>query len=382
MDVREKLASHLSSRVAEVRVAKDKGTKVVGLLTNRYVPEELVYACGEKAVPVVLIRGGDSEAVQASGAHTTRWTDTFCRAQIGYKVLKEDMLYEMVDLFVIPITFVDIRIVADYLNLNTNVEVFRLGVPHFKNDSAFEYYLEGVKLLKQKLEKLTGVEITEQALREAVDLFNRERELLREISLMRKAEQPPITAEDFVRLHHASLLADKKIMIDALESIYAELKQKKAAPQKRPRILLVGSILALGAYKILRLIDEAGGVIVHEEFSEGMRDYWEPVLYDGDIVTALADRYLRRQVSDAFFRESKERIDFLIRLAKEFNADGVIWYQTMYNACYDVESYYFRTRLDKELGLPMLKIASDYDASETEPFRTRVETFIETLRRR
>lgn len=382
MDVQGKLASHLGTRVAEVRVARDKGAKVVGLLTNRYVPEELVYACGAKAVPVVFIRGGDSEAVRVCGGRTTRWADTFCRAQIGYKILKDDMRYEMVDLFVVPITIVDMTIVADYLNLSTNVEVFRLGVPHFKNDSAFDYYMEGIKRLKEKLEKLTGVEVTEQALREAIGLFNRERELLRQISLMRKAEQPPITAEEFVRLNHASFLADKKMMIGVLESIYAEIRQKKAAPQKRPRILLVGSFLALGDYKILRLIDEAGGMVVHEEFSEGIQSYWEPVECNGDLVRALADRYLRRQVSDAFFRESRERIDFLLKLSKEFNVDGVIWYQTMYNACHDVESYYFRIRLEKELGLPMLKIVSDYDVSEIEPFRTRVETFIETLRRK
>ncbi len=36
--------------------------------------------------------------------------------------------------------------------------------------------------------------------------------------------------------------------------------------------------------------------------------------------------------------------------------------------------------VDKETGLPMLKIESDYDAAEIGPMRTRVETFVEGLK--
>jgi len=53
----------------------------------------------------------------------------------------------------------------------------------------------------------------------------------------------------------------------------------------------------------------------------------------------------------------------------------------MYRDSYDFESYYFPPMLEKETGLHMLKIESDYDASEIGPFRTRVETYIETIRR-
>jgi len=62
--------------------------------------------------------------------------------------------------------------------------------------------------------------------------------------------------------------------------------------------------------------------------------------------------------------------------------DGLIWYQLMYRDSYDVESFYFEKILKEKLGIPMLKVQSDYDKAELGPLRTRIETFIETLKGR
>lgn len=379
MEAMRKLDEHLRTRVAELTEIKKEGGKIIGYTPGGYMPEELVYACG--AVPAALLRGGEHEPVLYAGAYLPRWLDTFCRAQIGYRVLKEEALYQMIDLLVVPITDNNIRAIADCWDFYTDVEVFRFGIPHAKTDFGFKYYLEGLNLLKDKLESFTGTEISESKLREVIDLCNKERELLKEISLMRKSERPLISGRDFITLNHASFLVDKEVMVGVLQSLYAELKQKEAPVPRGPRILLTGSTLAYGDYKILSLIEETGAAVVVEEFAEGMRHYWETVRVDGDPMEALADRYFRRRVPPAWFRPGRERLDFIIKLAKEFNVDGVIWYQLMYRDSYDYESYYFPDILKREAGLPMLKIESDYDAAEIGPFRTRVETFIQTTRR-
>jgi len=379
MEAMEKLSAYMKNRVAELSKLKSQGRKIIGYTPGGYMPEELVYACG--AVPAGLLRGGEHEPVLYAGAYLPRWLDTFCRAQIGYKLLKDEALYQMIDLLVVPITDNNIRAIADSWDFYTDVEVFSFGVPHVKNDSAFKYYLEGINLLKEKLENFTGTKISEPKLREVIDLCNKERGLLKEISLMRKSQRPPISGRDFINLNHASFLLDKRTMIEVLESVLAELKKQTAPSPTGPRVLLTGSTLAYGDYKILGLIEETGASVVVEEFAEGMRHYWETVRGDGDQMKALADRYFARREPPAWFRPSRERLDFIIKLAKEFKVDGVIWYQTMYREAYDLESYYFPDMLKKETGLRMLKIESDYDAAEIGPFRTRVETFIETIRR-
>ncbi|MEE8470122.1 MAG: 2-hydroxyacyl-CoA dehydratase family protein [Dehalococcoidia bacterium] len=372
------LSDHLAARPAELTRMQEGGTKLIGYAPGGYLPEELVYACG--AVPVGLIRGGDPEAVAESAAYLPRFIDTFCRSQIGYRMLGEEPLYQMIDLLVVPVTDHNIKTIADCFNFFADANVFRFGVPHQKDEHALEYYLAGLHKLREKLEEFTGNKIQNGRLREAIDLCNGMRDLLREISLLRRAEQPPITGGEFVKLNHASFVADKTILIDILKSIHQELREKPPSSSKGPRILLTGSTLAMGDYKVLDIAEEAGATIVIEEFAEGIRHYWENVRVDGDLMEALADRYFRRRVPPAWFRPSRERLDYLIQLARDFNADGIIWYQLMYRSSYDIQSFYFEKMLKKELDIPMLKVESDYDVSERGPLRTRIETFVEVIK--
>ncbi len=378
MEAMKKLSDHLATRLIELTHMQGKGTKLIGYTPGGYMPEELVYACG--AVPVGLIRGGDPEPVAESAAYVPRFIDTFCRAQIGYRMLGEEPLYQMIDLLVVPVTDHNIKAIADCFNFFADANVFRFGVPHQKDEHAFEYYLAGLHKLKEKLEEFTGNKIEDGRLREAIDLCNKMRGLLREISLLRLSEQPPITGQEFVRLNHASFIADKTVLISVLESIYEELKKRPTASPKGPRILLTGSTLAMGDYKVLDMTEETGAAIVVEEFAEGIRHYWENVQVNGDLMEALADRYFRRRMPPAWFRPSRERLDYLIELAKDFNVDGIIWYQLMYRSSYDIQSFYFEKILKKALDIPMLKIESDYDVSERGPLRTRIETFVEIIK--
>lgn len=131
----------------------------------------------------------------------------------------------------------------------------------------------------------------------------------------------------------------------------------------------------------MNLTHDAGGVIVMEEFAEGIQPYWESIRPNGDLMAALADGYFTRRIPPAWFRPGKERLDYLIALAKDFRVAGVIWYHLIYRESYKTEAYTFPKRLDKEVAIPMLTLESDYDAAEVGPMRTRIETFIEIIRR-
>jgi len=379
MGAMDKLSAHLKNRLVELIKARAEGRKIIGYTPGGYLPEELVIAGG--AIPVGFIRGGDHAMVELASAYLCRWMDTFCRGQIGYAVSGEDPYYNIIDVLVVPMTDNHIRAVMDVLDYNTEIEIFPYGVPHMKDELAGDYYLKGIIRLKGKLEEMTGAEITDARLKEAIELCNRERELFKEISLIRQARSVPISSRDFVALNHASFLADKKVMVEVLEELVKELKESAASPNDGPRVLLTGSTLALGDNKIHDLVDEAGGVIVVEEFAEGIRPYWENVTPNGDLMAALADAYFERRVPPAWFRPGRERLEFLVKLARDYKADGVIWYQLMYRESYKTESYYFPEILNRETGLSMLVLESDYDAAEVGQMRTRIETFIESIGR-
>lgn len=380
MEIGEKLDEYMGASMLRLTQLKDKGVKVVGFHPGGYAPEELIEASG--ASPVGLVRGGDPEAVAVSGAYIPRFIDTFCRSQIGYRTMEEEPLYQMIDLLVAPITDMNMRASADCWSFYTDVDVFRFGVPHNKTEHGFAYYAEGIGLLRERLEELTGNKITDKKLTEAIGLYNRMRELLEEISLMRKSSDPRISGKDFARLNHCSYYGDKAGLIELLEWVLEAAKRKEAPSLKGPRVFLVGSTLAMGDYKVLDILEAAGAVAVMEDFAEGIRHNRERVQTNGDLMAALAERYFNRRVQPAWFRAPKARMDYVVGLAKEHSIDGILWYQLMYRDGYDMESEWFTDKLKKETDIPLLKIQSDYDMSEKGPFRTRIETFVETLKRR
>jgi benzoyl-CoA reductase/2-hydroxyglutaryl-CoA dehydratase subunit BcrC/BadD/HgdB len=379
MKALEKLDSHLETRLSDLNKAKE-GHKIIGYSAGGYLPEELVLACD--AIPICFIQAGNNAILRDAGAYICRWFDPFWRSQIGYLTSGKDPYYSIVDLIVVPITDNHVRAFSNTLGYYTpEVESFVFGVPHVKDKIALDYYLKGISRLKKKLEDFTQIEITDYRLKQSIKLCNRERELFREISLMRKSDNFAVDSKDFVALNHGSFIADKEIMIDILESFIQEIKDNSPLPKDDPRIMFTGSTLARGDSKVMGIIEDSGGAIVMEEFAEGIRPYWGEVKTDGDLMANLAESYFMDRICPGWFRPGTERLNYLVKLAKEYNTAGLIWYQLMYRESYKVESYFFPGILKKETGLPMLVLESEYDAMETGPMKTRIETFIETMRR-
>jgi len=87
------------------------------------------------------------------------------------------------------------------------------------------------------------------------------------------------------------------------------------------------------------------------------------------------------RVCPGWFRPGIERFDFLLKLAKDFNAAGMIWYRLLYRESYKVDSCFFPKMVREKTGLNMIILESEYDSTEVGTMKTRVETFIETIRR-
>ena len=375
----EQLSSHLRDRPANLRKLKEKGTRIIGYFVGDYVPEELIYAAG--AVPLCLCHGGNPMPANAALSGTTRFLCPFSRAQFGEKMMKEQAYYDLVDMLVVPITCQHLRRAGDLWEYYAHIPIFRFGIPHeYDGDSALQYYINTTRSLKSSLEKVTGNQITDHKLNDAISIYNQMRSLFKDISLLRQQPQPPISTLDFIKLNHASYYADPYFIVDYLGSLYRQLRQKKPTPvSSAPRLLLVGPNVAYGDYKVLELVEETGGMLVAEEVCEGVRYYWGNVTANGDLLDALAKKYLRDRLPCAFMRESaKVRLDFIAKLAKDFNAVGIIWYQLLYCDTYDIESYYFIQQMEA-LGYPVLKLESDYEVLDRGSLRTRIEAFMETL---
>jgi benzoyl-CoA reductase/2-hydroxyglutaryl-CoA dehydratase subunit BcrC/BadD/HgdB len=377
---KERLALHLRDRPAQLKEAKENGMKIIGYFPGNYVPEELIIAAG--AVPICLVDGGDTAPVEASLSAIPHIFCPFARTQIGERMLKRNPYYDMIDMFVAPITCQHLKKVAEIWEYYGDIEIFKLGVPHQgNNDFELEYFTDRLRVLKDRLEALTGNEITAGGINKAIELYNRMRGLLSKISLMRRDPSVPFDALDFVKLNHASYYADPTVMVDILESASEALQgQASVAEAEAPRLILIGPNIGYGDYKLLELVTEAGGSIVIEEIYEGMRYYWSTIDTTGDPLDALAKGYLQDRVPPAFMRYStKPRFDFALKLIRDFSVSGVIWYELLGCETYDAESYYFSQKMEEQ-KIPMLILESDYGMAGVGQMKIRIEAFIEMVK--
>jgi benzoyl-CoA reductase/2-hydroxyglutaryl-CoA dehydratase subunit BcrC/BadD/HgdB len=384
--------------------ARSEGRKVVGYFPGGYVPEELIYASG--ALPVCLAAGGDARVADEALSIVPGVICPFARAQLGEMLLKRHPLYAAVDLLVVPSTCQHVKKIGDIWEYYEGPRVFKLGVPHeHDKDFELEYYQDRLLALKGRLEAVTCNKITDDKLDAAIAIYNRLRSLLRQLSETRRrtpgradGARQAISALDFVRLNHASFYADPVSMVGTLEALGADAANAAdkvgpaggdstesagalgvAADGARPRLLLMGPNLAVGDYDLLRVAADAGADVVIEDIFEGVRDYWQTVEASEDRLAALARSYLIHKKPGAFMRHSlRPRLEFVLRLIRDFDVTGVLWYQLLCCEFYDEEAHYFEGAL-REHGLPTLVVESDYHALDMGPLKTRMAAFVETI---
>ena len=146
------------------------------------------------------------------------------------------------------------------------------------------------------------------------------------------------------------------------------------------RILVSGTPMAIPNWKLHHIIETSGAAVVCEETCTGTR-YFEGQIDDSgntldELYRAIAERYMG--INCACFTPNTGRIDDIVRLAKEYNVDGVIDVNLKFCCLYDTEGYTVEKAL-KEAGIPVLGIETDYTDEDAEQLRTRIEAFVEML---
>jgi benzoyl-CoA reductase/2-hydroxyglutaryl-CoA dehydratase subunit BcrC/BadD/HgdB len=376
------LAQTARTRPEKLKELKKNGAKIIGYI-GRFVPEELIYASG--AIPYLLCRGGQPEPPDAVIPYMLRFMSPYSRSQIGYHLLGIDPVVPMLDLIVAQCSDCHESRLADLFEY-FKLPAVRLGIPpDWGKSLSRDYYYKGLIQLKQKLEAITGNKVSDQKLKESTDSINKIRDILSKINLLRKKQPSPLGGTDFIRLNHYSFYGEPEKLLPKLNDLYEELQKGKSPFSKEaPRLLLAGHVVGVGDYVVPKLIEESGGAIAAEFLDEGMRHCEWRVKTDGDLMRNLAETYYLERTPPSIFQPAwEERAETMKKLVRNFNIDGVIWYELSFEEIYDMECSIISKVLN-EINIPFLKLESSYEYSREAmaPLATRVESFVETVKRR
>lgn len=183
-------------------------------------------------------------------------------------------------------------------------------------------------------------------------------------------------------LYSTGFTTDKQEQKNSIEELIDVILADYEAGQNcidpaRPRILITGCPIGGDTQKIVRLLEESGAVVVCFENCSGVKGHDQLVAETGDLMTALAEKYLN--VACSCISPNDNRIELLSRLIDQYNVVGVV--DMVLQAChtYNVETHRISQFVKDEKQVGYLAIETDYSQSNLEQLRTRLSAFVEML---
>jgi benzoyl-CoA reductase/2-hydroxyglutaryl-CoA dehydratase subunit BcrC/BadD/HgdB len=354
--------------------AKAKGKHIVGIMCE-YTPRELIMAAD--AVPVCLC-GGSAEMIPPAEEHLPANLCPLIKSTYGYHIQKANPFLEMADLIVVETTCDGKKKMYELMGRTRPMYIMELPQKPMDSD-AMAHWVSELRKLRAKLQEYFGVELTDEKIRQAIVTMNRERTLRRELAELMKPKSPPLTGRQL--LDFKSSISGIEADFDQYTKAIELLKNQKAGSvtNSAVRVLLTGVPIVHGAERVLDIIESHGGLVVCMDNCTGLK----PILEDVDETTddpiiALAEKYLRLPCS--VMTKNDRRLEVLRDISAQYHPECII--DLIWQACitYDVESYLVKELAEKDLGIPYLRIETDYSPSDSARIALRVEALFETVR--
>ncbi len=253
---------------------------------------------------------------------------------------------------------------------------FLLDLPHREDDDSVGYYARQLKRLAEAMEDTLGARIDPEELRESIGIYIERSELINSLYEMLKTDAPSVKGSEVSEIVETSFVSDPLVFIGELESFIPSLDKSSFPSLGKPRVLITGSVV--DAPLLAQMVEDADGVAVVDDTCSGIRPHISPGFHGEDPYLWIAGKLLKRPPCSRM-KGYGRRIDYIRSLVREFNADGIISHSLKFCDFYSYDYSVLKESFDK---VPVLPIESDYTSGSMLHQRTRVEAFIEMLRKR
>ncbi|MGO9117635.1 MAG: double-cubane-cluster-containing anaerobic reductase [Desulfomonilaceae bacterium] len=361
----------------DVESLQEGGAKVAGLYCT-FAPTELVRAAG--AIPVGLCGKKQAPIPAAEKVLPTRLCPLI-KSSYGY-ALTDTCPYFSVSDFLIGETTCDGKKKMFEL-LKRLKPLYLMNLPYSCTDGQLDYWRNQVLALKVFLENQTGRIIEEAELSKQIRIQNEIRRLLKQITGLCANTTVPFSGMDMmVVMESKSFVVDLEDYAELLRELRHELKTRidngtSVCKDDAPRILLTGCPAGKGSEKVLRMIEECGGIVICQENCTGLKSFDLLVDEVDDPYTAIAKRYLLTPCS--CMTPNTGRLALLRRIVEQFRVDGVVDLTWFCCHTYNVETYSVQEFLAEEFEIPFIQIETDYSETDLPQLRVRIEAFLEMV---
>ncbi len=249
------------------------------------------------------------------------------------------------------------------------------AIQHYKNQIQ-------VKVL-DKLHDVYGVDISEDAMRKAVEEHNEVCRLITEIGEYRKEENPRITGHEFHIICLVSYVCPKYLIIDKLRETAEELKTREpdAKSPYRARVCVVGS--EMDDPDFTKLFEESGALVVADRYCFGSLPGREEIKLTegGDVLEDIILHYMKTSQCPRYMSKDKTdgRKSYVAQLCKDYKAEGVVYEQLKFCEYWGYERALASQIITQDYGIPSVTVDRQYTANASGQLRTRIQAFVESL---
>lgn len=355
---------------------KDKNIPLVGTFCT-YMPSEIAMAGG--AVVVSLCSMSD-ETIPEAEKDLPRNLCPLIKSSYGFGKTDKCPYFFFSDLIVGETTCDGKKKMYEYLGEFKPVHVMQLPNTQF-GEKAYELWKHEVVNLRDKLEEIFQVKITEEKIKEAIKLKNRERKALKDFYSIGQLEPPALTGTDILNVvYGSSFKFNKEAAIKELENLTNKVRQEYQEGKRldsRPRILVTGCPIGGAVEKVIKAIEDNGAYVVAFENCTVSKANERLVDENKDVFDALSEKYL--SIGCSCMTPNPNRIEILGKMVEEYKVDGIV--DVILQAChtYAIETINIKRFANDKCDIPYISVETDYSQSDIGQLNTRMTAFIEML---
>lgn len=344
--------------------------KVIGLAPY-FAPYELVHAAG--MYPVELWGGN----IDASEAH--RYYPAFyCSILLSLLEygLKGD--YDFLSGIIIPTTCDGLRnLEENWKYAKPDMPVIALTQPvNRKTQAAEDYYANELHRVQHELEEIAGHPITDAQLFNSIQLYNKQKELMRRFPEVACDHLDIFTPKVRHYVYKAARVMPVELHTRLVAELLDELDDVPVYDFDGPR--LIATSILMDSTELLDTLEQEGIAIVGDDIVGDSKRFETDAPAHVDPFVSLARIWPHIEGCSVLYDPKKLRGPMLIDLYNQRKADGLLI--SIIKFCEEEEFDYPVLKKDFEAeGIPVLYLETENQGRIDEQAATRIQAFVEML---
>jgi bcr-type benzoyl-CoA reductase subunit C len=360
---------------AQLAAYKAAGKKVIGVMPY-YVPEELIHAAG--MVPMGLW-GTNTKTISRAKEYCATF---YCSlAQLDMEMLLDGTL-DRLDGVITPTMCDTLRPMSQNIKVavGDKIPAIFFSPPQNRfNDAGREFCLHQYTNVKTTLEKISGAPITDEALRQAITVYNRSRAARRAFVRLAGEHPEAVSAVGRSAVLKAAWFMPKDTYTEKLVALNAELEA--LPPSKWDGVKVVTSGIICDNPNLLAIFDKNRIAIAADDVAHESRAFRTDVPEGENPMQALTNQWANTGCDSILFEPEPAkhaRSKRLIKLVRDSGAQGMILFMTQF--CDPEEMDYPFLRIDFDIaGIPLIRLGLDHQMRDFGQIGTSLQAFSDML---